>query len=370
MDYKEKFGILSHAYTSPNFRKLFSDFSVKLKIGDSGIFVNEKISYIDLFKRYEEMDVDYGIIKDYFRDRKKTFQSAKLALDSYKDRKYSFKLIGVAQGNSISEYIQSYSEQKELGFEIVAIGGLLEKIEKHTHMIRVKNDIMLKNVLFAIKEIYPNDKLFPLGTFSKRRIQFFNQLNVWASDYKGWIFRYNKNQASLENNRFKQVRRYLIENVLNPLQQNNELKLYETKTKTYDNEKKLLIMACGKTKKELPGKAINVYDGPSFKIVRNYLKSGNNHLDIKIISAKYGLIDYRDKIIPYDMKLDTKSAEIYKVAFRSNFKDYSKKYEKIFILGGRTYQVVVPDEVNAVRAYGKIGEQLSQLKNWLNDEKD
>ena len=367
-DNKGEFGILAHAFTTGNFKKQFAEFNLAaFKVGDSGIYQKNDQGYKEIFSAYSEMKVDYGIIKDFYRDRKKTLESAKLARHEYKRGKYSFKLVGVAQGKSVAEYIQSYREQKNLGLEIVAIGGLLDKIPKHVRLVKVKHDVMLKNVLRAIRTEFPDEKLFPLGVFNRKRLQFFNEIGVWASDYKGWIFKYNKAQADAKNDRFDQTRKYVVENVLKPLHE-SEIKNYDnTNLKSNNKGKRLLIMACGKVKKDEPGKAINVYDGPSFKVVRKYLKTGNNHLDVKIISAKYGLIDSKDRISPYDLKMGTKSAKIYGNIYALDLKDLALKYDEIFLLGGKNYQSIVPVELDIKRAAGKIGEQLSQLKAWLND---
>ena len=365
---KGEFGILAHAFTTNNFKKLFSEFnSAAFKVGDSGIYQKNDQGYKEIFSAYSEMKVDYGIIKDFYRDREKTIESAKMALREHKKGKYKFQLVGVAQGKSVAEYIQSYREQRDLGLEIVAIGGLLDKISNHVRLVKVKHDVMLRNVLRAIRTEYPGEKLFPLGVFNRKRLQFFNEIGVWASDYKGWIFKYNKAQADVKNDRFDQTRRYVIENVLKPLHE-SEMKIYDdTNLRSNNTGKRLLIMACGKAKKDEPGKAINVYDGPSFRTVRKYLRTGNNHLDVKIISAKYGLIDSKDKISPYDLKMGAKSAKIYENIYGLDFQDLALKYDEIFLLGGKNYQSIVPEELDIKRAAGKIGEQISQLKTWLNE---
>jgi len=233
--------------------------------------------------------------------------------------------------------------------------------------VKVKHDVMLKNVLRAIRTEFPDEKLFPLGVFNRKRLQFFNEIGVWASDYKGWIFKYNKAQADAKNDRFDQTRKYVIENVLKPLHESESKNNDYTNIKPNNKAKRLLIMACGKVKKDGPGKAINVYDGPTFRMVRKYLKTGNNHLDVKIISAKYGLIDSKDKISPYDLLMDTESAKIYGNVYASDFQNLALRYDEVFLLGGKNYQSIVPVELDIKRAAGKIGEQLSQLKGWLND---
>ena len=185
--------MLSHAFTTNNFKKQFSEFNLAaFKVGDSGIYQKNDQGYKEIFSAYNQMKVDYGIIKDFYRDRKKTFESAKMASREHKKGKYKFQLVGVAQGKSVAEYIQSYREQRDLGLEIVAIGGLLDKIPNHVRLVKVKHDVMLRNVLRAIRTEYPGEKLFPLGVFNRKRLQFFNEIGVWASDYKGWIFKYNK----------------------------------------------------------------------------------------------------------------------------------------------------------------------------------
>jgi hypothetical protein len=365
---KGEFGILAHAFTTRNFKKQFAEFDLAaFKIGDSGIYQKNDQGYKEIFSAYSEMRVDYGIIKDFYRDREKTLESAKMALREHKKGKYKFQLVGVAQGKSVAEYIQSFREQKNLGLEIVAIGGLLDKIPKHVRLVKVKHDVMLKNVLRAIRTEFPDEKLFPLGVFNRKRLQFFNEIGVWASDYKGWIFKYNKAQADAKNDRFDQTRKYVIENVLKPLHESESKNNDYTNIKPNNKAKRLLIMACGKVKKDGPGKAINVYDGPTFRMVRKYLKTGNNHLDVKIISAKYGLIDSKDKISPYDLLMDTESAKIYGNVYASDFQNLALRYDEVFLLGGKNYQSIVPVELDIKRAAGKIGEQLSQLKGWLND---
>ena len=366
---KGEFGILAHAFTTRNFKKQFAEFDLAaLKIGDSGIYQKNDQGYKEIFSAYSEMKVDYGIIKDYYRDKKRTFDSAKKALREYKNGNYSFKLIGVAQGESVAEYLQSYREQKDIGLEVVAIGGLLDKVQNHVRMVKVKHDVMLKNVIRAIRINYPEDRIFPLGVFNKNRLNFFNEIEVWASDYKGWIFRYDRAQADIKGDRFEQTRTYIRDMILKPINSDGVNDLLDSRGYTNAEGKRLLIMACGKAKKNEAGKAINVYDGPTFKAVRKYLRSGNNHLDVKIISAKYGLIGSNDKISPYDLKLNAKTSRIYKEIYDCDLSREIHSYNDIFVVGGKHYQSVVPSASNVTRAEGKNGFQLSQLINWLNSD--
>lgn len=367
IDKSHKFGILSHPYTTDNFKEQFSKFECALRICDSGIYQQEEIGYERLFSEYKRMNADYGIIKDYYRDRSKTRESARTGIQLYMKHRYDkhFKIIGVAQGNSVAEYIQSYTEQREMGFNIVAIGGLLDKMPPEVKIVsmRIKGEIFIRNVVQAIRQKYPKDDLFPLGAFNKRRIKMFRENGVWVSDYKGWIFRYNIAQSKQKNDRFDQVVDYIMREVF-PAIESKDIFSEKKSRITQKPNKKLLVMACGKLKTETPGKAIDVYRGQSFGMVRKYLKQ-NNHIDIKIISAKYGLLDFRDPIYPYDIKMNKLNSSIYREAYFNYLAEMAINHENIFVIGGKNYRSILPPEYLNSCASGKIGEQLSQLKQWL-----
>ena len=357
-DYKGKFGILAHAYTTDNFKEKFASFDLTdFKIGDSGIYQKKPMDYQELFNEYEKMHVKYGIIKDYYRDPKKTFESAKLAKSEYDKRKHNFELMGVAQGTTVAEYVRSYEEQRKL-FDIVAIGGLLDKIEKHVRMVRVKSDIFLGNVLHAIRMLHPKDDIFPLGAFNKKRIEMFERENIWASDYKGWIFRYNLEQSHQNNDRFEQTAGN-IRSLFNFIDEKRE-----TVLKNNSRNKRLLILSCSMKKTEKPGMAFNVYDGPYYRVLRKYLKH-NNGIDIKIISAKYGLINARDKICPYDYKMNKPDALIYRRIYCSEMEEIASLYKDVQFCGSKLYGSIIDDKYNIIKVNGKIGQQLHQLKTWL-----
>ena len=359
-DYKGKFGILAHAYTSDNFKKQFAAFSLtKFKIGDSGIYQKKNMSYKELFDEYKKMNVEYGIIKDFYRDPKKTFESAKLAKKVFEDGNYHFRLMGVAQGNTVAEYVRSYQQQKDLGFEKVAVGGLLDKIENHKRMVKVKSDVFLQNVLHAIKVINSKDDIFPLGVFNKKRIELFERENIWASDYKGWIFRYNIEQSHKNNDRFEQTAKNIRE-LFRFIDKKKDNVLKNNKP----SKERLLILSCSMKKTENPGIALKVYDGPSYHILRNYLKIKRD-IDIKIISAKYGLIDGHDKILPYDYKMNKNDALIYKRIYSSEIDQIASMYKDVQFCGSKLYGSIIDDNYNITRVDGKIGQQLHQLKTWL-----
>ena len=352
--YGDQFGILSHAFTSDNFKMKFKEFSLTTtKIGDSGIFQGKDVSYDHLFMEYIRMGVSHGIIKDYYRDPGKTLKSARSAIKVYHSDGYdkSFKLVGVAQGRSVDEYVENYTKQRQMGYEMVAIGGLLDKVENHARLVKVRREELLTDTLRKIKKKHPNDKLFPLGVFNRSRIGMFKDLGVWGSDYKGWIFRYDLEESLVKHNRLEQTRNYIKTEIFPML-----------------NKDRLLIISCTQKKKYVKSKAINLYDGASFRVLRKYLDEGNDGIEIRIISAKYGIIDKNKIIEPYDQKLTYEKAAEFKKKYVWEIKTLQKSFDDRLMVGGKNYRAVF--EGNDFKyAEGRIGEQLSQLKKWLYSEK-
>ena len=123
------------------------DFSNKLiTISDSGVFTKEGCmfdDYTQLFEEYEKMKVDYGIIIDYLKDKTRKMESAKLALDAYNSKKWSFKLMSVVQGISIKEYVECYKSLKDYGLGHIAVGVLLEKRENNAGYVKFREQTLM-----------------------------------------------------------------------------------------------------------------------------------------------------------------------------------------------------------------------------------
>ncbi len=222
-------GIMAHANTTQNFQQAFRQYPCDnfefcdavggpcehqedilscpvrerivnrtVKMCDSGIFTREgaTLSYDLLFRAYAEMDVKYGVMIDVFQDPKATLESGKEALQAYEPYKGTFKLVGVAHGDTVEEYLNSYAQLKQLGFEHVAVGGLLRRRINAVRFAYVRSESFILQVLRRLREEYPDDWLFALGCFHPSRLPHFKELTVWA-DYKGWIFQYEKRNETL-----------------------------------------------------------------------------------------------------------------------------------------------------------------------------
>jgi hypothetical protein len=189
-----KLGLMGHANTTKEFQDLFRNFNHKniVKIVDSGVFTKNGCmnGYSNLFSTYERMGADYGIIIDILKDKEKTIESAKKAIKIYESEKYTFNLIGVAQGNTVEEYQECYRELKKIGYKYIAIGGLLKKTENSARYVKVNDENLLKKVASKLRSRYPEDWLFLLGSYHPQRHQIFKKFKIFGGDYKGWIFQY------------------------------------------------------------------------------------------------------------------------------------------------------------------------------------
>lgn len=244
------FGLMGHANTSLNFQTKFREFpheNIK-KMVDSGVFTKEgcRLNYKDLFKIYERMGADYGIIIDVLKDKERTLKSAKLALETYYDEnsERNFELVGVAQGTCVEEYFDCFKSLKDMGYKNIAIGGLLEKRLNTARYVQVKDEKFLNNVLEKIRKYYSDEWIFTLGCYHPKRHQILQKYGVYGADYKGWIFNYKTPKKII-----KQKNKELEENEKNLLIENSELsdllkKRYQIQkkfnSKIDHNEKKLL----------------------------------------------------------------------------------------------------------------------------------
>ena len=204
-------GVMTHACTSKNFRKAIKDLDL-LKICDSGVFLKavlqENLTYDELFARYEEMNADYGIIFDVLGDAKSTIKSAKSAINIYFSKRRSFNLVGVAQGQTVEQYVKCTKSLIDLGYKHIAIGGMLKKNLQSARYVRVADDDFLAEVIRSIREVWQG-WLFCLGCYHPKRIQLFDQYKIFGSDSKRWAFRCDRG-LSTEDRHKQLVKNFLV----------------------------------------------------------------------------------------------------------------------------------------------------------------
>ncbi|MHC1605650.1 MAG: DUF6884 domain-containing protein [Candidatus Methanofastidiosia archaeon] len=132
---------------------------------------------------------------------------------------------------------------------------------------------------------------------------------------------------------------------------------------------KLLLISCSKSKKMTLGKmkAIDLYDGPSYRIIRKFIveKGIPQGLDIYIISGKYGLIKWDDEIEFYEQKISDKAMDDTGAVDKLRA-ILSRGYDDVFVNMGKEYLKYFENILeDAQIVEGRIGEKNSKMKRWL-----
>jgi hypothetical protein len=143
------------------------------------------------------------------------------------------------------------------------------------------------------------------------------------------------------------------------------------------NSRSLLVLSCSQRKRPdsnlLP--ASERYDGPTFRVLRRFLKEQPlAPLDIFILSAKFGFIPHNRPIPNYDLRMtQLRALELQPIVIRELKRiSSSQSYEKLFICAGRDYlqaldgydKLITPDLTVKI-AEGGLGQKLADLHNWL-----
>jgi cytoplasmic iron level regulating protein YaaA (DUF328/UPF0246 family) len=138
----------------------------------------------------------------------------------------------------------------------------------------------------------------------------------------------------------------------------------------------LLLIACSNRKIQTAKKlsAINRYDGGTYRVIRKMKREGvfPENLDIKIISAKYGLISDNSTVSYYEQKMTKCRATELKSQIEQSLNNSitDEIYSEVYIDLGKEYMTTVEECIekfgcNFIIASGRIGERLSYLKSWL-----
>jgi hypothetical protein len=140
--------------------------------------------------------------------------------------------------------------------------------------------------------------------------------------------------------------------------------------------KALLLIACSnrkvKTQKLIP--ALERYDGGTYRVIRKMQREIGfpRNVEIKIVSAKLGLIDASERIPYYDQRMNKQRAKELGPKVHKELRKYIAKnrISEIYIDLGSDYlpvieNLIVPSKIELLMAQGRIGERLRLLKEWL-----
>ena len=138
---------------------------------------------------------------------------------------------------------------------------------------------------------------------------------------------------------------------------------------------KLLIVACSgrKFKNKTPTPALELYDGVNYRVIKKTFKEQGrpDNLTIKILSAKYGLIDEKEPIKNYDVRFNKKTATERNTETINRLKSLDPIPDEIFVNLGKTYLLAtygikdIFTDTNIAYAKGGIGVKMKEMKNWL-----
>lgn len=134
------------------------------------------------------------------------------------------------------------------------------------------------------------------------------------------------------------------------------------------NKKTLLITSCSSRKLSTPAPAIELYQGTLFKKVIELVE--NNHFDLKILSAKYGLINPDKFLHPYNKVIRNKE-DILKIRSEHlpKLKKIQDNYDRIIVIMGKKYRDVIKPLFNEkyiiISDNRGIGGYLSLLNEFL-----
>ena len=136
---------------------------------------------------------------------------------------------------------------------------------------------------------------------------------------------------------------------------------------------RLLLLGCSNRKRSVSGyiRAIDLYDGPMFRVTRKALRSGDCRapFSLYILSAKYGLLSGEDLVEWYDQKLTKGRIEELRSQVRNDLSLLldREQFDECFLCMGSLYLDLVgrtgPFEARSIRtivAGGGIGQRASQ----------
>jgi len=102
----------------------------------------------------------------------------------------------------------------------------------------------------------------------------------------------------------------------------------------------LVITSCSKEKLDHPAPAKDLYVGTLFRLVRQYAE--RNQYDLRIISAKYGLVTPDQKLEPYDLQIQNTGDvdRVQKLALPELHKIWGE-YGRVVVIMGKQYRKVI-----------------------------
>lgn len=139
-------------------------------------------------------------------------------------------------------------------------------------------------------------------------------------------------------------------------------------------KKQLLILGCADRKRNskdlLP--ALDMYDGPAYRVIRKFLREYQwpEQVSIAVLSAKYGLFGIFRGIEHYDRRMDVSTAAAKAAECSSVLTTWAESHQSIHLSLGKDYMPAVEPALGSVGIskeifHGGIGRKLSQIKAFM-----
>ena len=141
-------------------------------------------------------------------------------------------------------------------------------------------------------------------------------------------------------------------------------------------DKRLLILGCADRKRDSGGllPALDRYDGPAYRVIRNFLREYQwpEDVSIAVLSAEYGLFGIMKGIRKYDKRMDPATATARAPECSTILSKWATSHHSIHVALGKDYMPAVQPGLETLSLEsqvftGGIGQKLHQIKSFLTD---
>jgi hypothetical protein len=151
----------------------------------------------------------------------------------------------------------------------------------------------------------------------------------------------------------------------------------DTVVRPGNRQRNLVVLGCSATKIETksPLPAVHLYDGPSFRVLRSFLREyyWPDVLSVAVLSAKYGLIGGLYQIESYEQRMTARRAADLNKSVTSTLCRLTADHSRFDLVMGKDYlpsidvDSIVGQKVMVEIAAGGIGEKLHHLHALLRE---
>lgn len=139
-------------------------------------------------------------------------------------------------------------------------------------------------------------------------------------------------------------------------------------------DKRLLILGCADRKRESDGPlpALDRYDGPSYRVLRKFLRDYQwpEDMSVAVLSAQHGLFGVLKGIEDYNKRMDPATARAQASECSRILRKWASSHRSVHVSLGKDYMPAVQPGLEMLELEqevfdGPIGQKLHQLKTFL-----